>query len=117
MKEINSIKAQYLSHWEDDIDLASAAWASTVRTIDDIESKNEEDVSRVVKIIVDGHHDTPKESIWVKFYIECPIFVERQFDKYRMTQQYQDIHIDNNLKEELDKIITVINSINKKDLI
>jgi hypothetical protein len=33
------IKVELLSSWGSDIDLASAAWASTVRTKDDIESK------------------------------------------------------------------------------
>lgn len=66
-----------------------AAWASTYDKMR-AEGKSKDDVMRVVTGLVHDHHDTPKERLWLEFFITCPIFVERQFDKYRMTVQYQD---------------------------
>ncbi len=87
------IKVKLLSHWgPGDNRVAEAAWASTYDQ-DKWENRTEEQRDKVLDIVVGHGHGTPLESVWLEFYIECPIFVERQLDKYRMTQQCQDIQI------------------------
>jgi thymidylate synthase ThyX len=76
-----------------DKQVAHAAWASSF-DYEKLENKSFEDVSRVVNQVVDHHHDTPKETVWMNFFIRAPIFCERQFDKYRMTIQQQDITVE-----------------------
>lgn len=89
------IEVKLLDHWpkEGDEDLAHAAWASTY----DHEKHNLRGpgaVTRVVRQIVEQAHDTPKEGTWLKYFIRCPIYVERQLDKYRMTVQAQGFRVE-----------------------
>lgn len=95
---LKQIKAELTSHWGTDRDSANAAWASST-DVDKLLTRSDEDVRRVVSGLVTQGHDTPKERIWCEFFVTCPIFVERQFDKYRLTTQIQDIQIDSNLAE------------------
>lgn len=89
---MSQIKAKLISHWgPGDQRVAEAAWASTYDQ-DKWENRTEEQRDKVLDIVIGHGHGTPLESVWLEFYIECPIFVERQLDKYRMTQQYQDIN-------------------------
>lgn len=89
----DQIKAEVCSAWGGDKDAANAAWASSMDKAK-LEAKTPGDVMRVVTGVVHNHHDTPKERLWVEFFITCPIFVERQFDKYRMTVQYQGFTVE-----------------------
>lgn len=84
----DQIKAELCSWWGGDRDAANAAWAST-NDLKKLLEKTPEDVIRVTSGLATQHHDTPKERVWMEFFITCPIFVERQFDKYRMTVQFQ----------------------------
>ncbi len=86
------IVVELCSVWGGDREAANAAWASSFSK-EVAEAKSDSDVARVVSNIVNLGHDTPKERIWLEFFITCPIFVERQFDKYRMTVQFQDFDI------------------------
>jgi thymidylate synthase ThyX len=90
---MSKIKVELLDWWGDDRTIAESAWASS-HNQEVIKNKTEEQVDKVIDILVIGGHDTPKESVWLKFYLELPIFCERQIDKYRCTQQYQDIQIE-----------------------
>ncbi len=84
-RKVNVSEVELLDYWESDRAIADSAWASTSKL-----KRDDEDVFRVItKSIVPMHHDTPKESVWLKFWIRCPIYVERQLDKYRMTTQKQ----------------------------
>ena len=76
-----------------DRDVAEAAWASTY-DVDKASRRPDEDVRRVVDQIVEQYHDTPKESVWLKYWLRVPIFVERQLDKYRMSVQDQDFNLE-----------------------
>lgn len=87
------IKVEVVDWWGTDRDVAHQAWASTY-DLDRHEARTEEDVRRVVTGVIQNEHGTPKERVWVDFAITCPIAVERQFDKYRMTVQYQDFQVD-----------------------
>lgn len=92
---LHQIKAKLCSAWGSDKAAAHSAWASTY-DFEKLEEKTEEDIRRIASNIVTLVHDTPKERVWMEFFITCPIFVERQLDKYRMTQQYQDIRVEYN---------------------
>jgi len=87
------IDAKLMSWWGGDKEVASAAWCSTVDDPLKIEARTDEDVKRVINQLISDNHNTPKEAVWLKFWISCPIFCERQLDKYRMTLQLQDIEI------------------------
>lgn len=94
---LEQIKVELLSTWEGkaggDGTVAHAAWASST-DVEKLGSKTVEDIRRIATNVVNFHHDTPKERLWMEFFITAPIFVERQFDKYRMTIQYQDFQIE-----------------------
>lgn len=81
------------AHWGGDSDVAKSAWVSTYAK-EAAAARTREDVDRVVSQIVRQRHGTPKERVWLEFFITCPIFVERQLDKYRMTEQHQDITVE-----------------------
>src|SRR5881398_43196 len=78
---LQQIDVQFCSHWGGDREAAYAVWASSMDK-GKAEAKTNVDVARVVIGLVHLHHDTPKERLWMEFFITCPIFVERQFDKY-----------------------------------
>ncbi len=83
-------EVKLLDYWNSDREIAESAWSSTQR-----ENRTDEDVYRVItQSIVPRHHDTPKEAVWFRFWVRCPIFVERQLDKYRMTIQKQDFRVE-----------------------
>ena len=90
---LNQIKVELIRSWGGDDNIAHAAWASSYDK-SKADAKTPEDVRKVVEGIVRNSHGTPKESVWVEFFITCPIFCERQLDKYRMTLQHQDIQVE-----------------------
>lgn len=87
------IKVELCSSWGGDRNAADAAWVSSTKK-ELLEAKTDSDVARVVTGLVNMHHDTPKERLWLEFFMTVPIFIERQFDKYRMSLQYQDIRLE-----------------------
>jgi len=92
---LEQIQVELLSHWgaQDEYpNMAHAAWVSSYNA-ETAKSKTREDVEKVLNTIVNKEHTTPWETLWFKFWIKTPIFVERQLDKYRMTVQQQDIQI------------------------
>lgn len=87
----NKIFVELLDWWNSDRDIAESAWVSTGKNN---LKRSEDEVKRVIEnSIVPLSHDTPKESVWLRFYLHIPIFVERQLDKYRMTRQIQDMKV------------------------
>lgn len=93
--EDQKIEVKLLDVWGSDETIANSAWVSTSKENKD---RTEEDIARVVsQMLPQGDnvdHGTPLESLWLRYWIRCPIYVERQFDKYRMTQQYQDYKVE-----------------------
>lgn len=89
----SQIEVKLLSFWGSDRSVAEGAWASTYDQ-EVQQQKSNEDVQSLVKRLVYNDHSTPKERVWLEFYMKVPIFVERQADKYRMTIQEQDFQID-----------------------
>lgn len=86
------IEAKLVSHWGGDRNAAESAWASSV-DLEKLSQRSDQDVMRVVTNLVHLHHDTPKERLWLEFFITCPIYLERQFDKTRMSIQYQQFEL------------------------
>jgi thymidylate synthase ThyX len=89
------IEVQLIDWWpkEGDKAIAHQAWASTY-DLEKLGQKTPADILRVVTQVVDHQHDTPKERVWMDFALSVPIFVERQYDKYRMTVQHQGIEVE-----------------------
>lgn len=90
---LNQIKVELIDWWGDDRAAANAAWASSTDAAK-LADRSDDDVRRVVTNLVKLGHDTPKERVWMEFFMTMPIFCERQFDKYRMTVQYQDMRVE-----------------------
>ncbi len=94
---LEQIKVELLSSWQGkaggDGTVAHAAWASSVN-FEKLETKTPEDIRRLATNVVTQHHDSPKERLWMEFFLTIPIFVERQYDKYRMTVQHQDFQVE-----------------------
>lgn len=85
------IYVKLLSSWGDDRDIANSAWVSTGKNDD---NRPQEDVERVIsQTLIPHNHGTPLESVWLKYYLHIPIFIERQFDKTRISVQDQDLEI------------------------
>lgn len=87
---MEDIYVKLLSYWGTDKDIANSAWVSTGKSSED-KDRPQEAIERVITTLITEEHGTPFESVWFKFYIHCPIFVERQLDKQRMTIQMQDM--------------------------
>lgn len=90
---LKQIRAELCGFWGGDRNAALSAWASSTDK-ERAEARPESDVRRVVTDVVHLHHDTPKERLWMEFYLHVPIYIERQIDKYRMTLQYQQFEDD-----------------------
>lgn len=90
---LKQIQAVLCGFWGGDRDAALSAWASSTDK-ERAEARPDSDVRRVVTDVVHLHHDTPKERLWMEFYLHVPIYIERQIDKYRMTLQYQQFEDD-----------------------
>lgn len=79
--------------WGSDWNIAHKAWNSSLDQ-QKAEKKTDEDVKRLIQETLIPHgHNTPLERVWFDFYIKCPIFVERQLDKYRISIQDQGLEI------------------------
>jgi len=95
MENRQTIEVELLDVWGTDETIANSAWVSTAKQNKD---RTDTDISRVVSQMIPSDdvvdHGTPLESVWLRDWIRCPIYVERQFDKYRMTQQYQDFKVE-----------------------
>lgn len=93
----SEIKVELLSSWvgagDGDASIAHAAWASSTDFVN-LANKTDDDIRRITSNVVNLHHDTPKERVWMEFFVTCPLFLERQWDKYRMTVQYQDFQVE-----------------------
>jgi len=94
----DQIKVELCSFWGGDRDVANAAWASSSDK-EKLQLKTEQDVQRLIKQLIELDHRTPKERVWMDFYITAPIFCERELDKYRLSQQFQDIRLEAEIGE------------------
>jgi thymidylate synthase ThyX len=89
----DQLKVELCDIWGSDKNVAHSAWASTYDA-EKLAAKTDAEIRRVVSDVVTHDHGTPKERMWMEWFITCPIFIERQFDKYRMSVQFQDLIVD-----------------------
>jgi thymidylate synthase (FAD) len=64
-----------------DEDVARAAWVSNYG--DDARLKDTGRIEGLINFLVREHHDSPMEHGQFTFFIECPIFVAREFVRHR----------------------------------
>lgn len=94
----DQVRVELTSHWGGDRDAANSAWASS-NDKEKLTSKTDDDVRRLVTNLVNLEHNTPKERVWLEFFITLPIFCERELDKYRLSLQFQDFTVECNVGE------------------
>ncbi len=92
----SEILVELQEHMGSDRSIAEAAWTSS--TLNGHKShKTDEDVARIIKMLAEQGHSTPFESVVFRFWIQMPIFTDRQFMTHRIacldgdTQLYFDL--------------------------
>lgn len=63
--------------------IAEAAWTSST-TLQGKEKRTDEDVARVVKMLIEQKHSSPIESVVFRFWIKMPIAIDRQHMTHRV---------------------------------
>lgn len=79
----NQIKVELQESLGSDKSIASAAWTSST-TLEKQEQRTQEDVDRVVKMLITNSHASPIESVVFRFWIKMPIQTDRQFITHRI---------------------------------
>jgi len=74
-----AIIAEYIGHYGGDIDVVKAARVSTGNATVEMGEKER----KLIKYLADHDHTTPFEMIDIKFAIEIPIFIARQYHRHR----------------------------------
>lgn len=64
-----------------DISVARAAWVSNIA--EDAREKDADNIEGLINFLYRNRHMSPFEHGMLKFYIECPIFVAREFMRHR----------------------------------
>jgi len=83
MKTEGQIQVELQDSFGDDRVIASAAWTSSL-DYQRKQSRTNEDVERVVKMLADLQHSVPFESVVFRFWIKLPISADRQFVTHRI---------------------------------
>jgi thymidylate synthase (FAD) len=63
--------------------IAESAWTSST-TLQGKEKRTDEDVIRIVKMLIDHKHHSPLEAVVFRFWIKMPIFTDRQHMTHRI---------------------------------
>lgn len=66
-----------------DRSIAEAAWTSS-STLEAKTKRTDEDVARVVKMLIEQKHASPIESVVLRFWIKMPIAIDRQHMTHRV---------------------------------
>lgn len=66
-----------------DRSIAEAAWTSST-TLQGKEKRTDEDVARVVRMLIESKHASPIESVVMRFWIKMPIAIDRQHMTHRV---------------------------------
>ena len=75
-------QVKLLSSWGDDRAVATAAWVST--SIDE-STRTDEQVADLVRRLAEQGHGVPFESVYFRWWIRCPRYVETQIAKHRIS--------------------------------
>ena len=101
-----------------DRQIAEAAWTSSY-SLQTKESKTDEDVERVVRMMASSGHGTPFEAVVMRFWIRMPIFTDRQHMTHRvathngLSGRYRTVPTD--YYEEPDDVQEILNKASTPD--
>lgn len=79
----NIIQVELQDVYGSDRHIAEAAWTSSL-DYQKKQTRSEEDVARVVKMLADAKHSTPFESIIFRWWIRMPVAIDRQYMTHRL---------------------------------
>ena len=77
----SEVKATLIDSLASDIDVARAAWVSNYG--EEAREKDPKAIEGLIKFLYNNKHMSPFEHGIFKFYIDCPIFVAREFMRHR----------------------------------
>jgi thymidylate synthase (FAD) len=80
---MSQIKVELQEWMGSDRSIAESAWTSSL-DYQKKQTRTQEDVERVVKMLADNKHSTPFESVVFKFWIKMPIQTDRQHMTHRI---------------------------------
>ncbi len=80
---MDQIKVELQEWMGSDRSIAEAAWTSST-TLQGKEKRTDEDVQRVVKMLIEQRHASPIESVVMRFWIKMPIAIDRQHMTHRI---------------------------------
>lgn len=83
MKSSGQIKVELQSFMGSDKCIADSAWTSSL-DYQKKQSRNDEDVKRVVEMLANAKHSVPFESVILRFWIKLPIQTDRQLMTHRI---------------------------------
>lgn len=83
MKQQGQIQVELQESMGSDRSIAEAAWTSST-TLQGQDKKTDEDVERVVKMLIENHHHSPLEAVVFRFWMRIPIFTDRQHLTHRI---------------------------------
>lgn len=88
----NDMLVKLVKHMGDDAWIADVARVSTKGYIDQhiLEDRNEKADERLICRLLFDRHGSPFEHVVFSFYIECPIFVAREFFRHRIASYNEE---------------------------
>jgi flavin-dependent thymidylate synthase len=80
---MSQIKVELQDVMGNDRSISESAWTSSL-DYSKKQSRTDEDVARVVKMLAEAKHSTPFESVVMRFWIKMPIAIDRQYMTHRL---------------------------------
>lgn len=80
---LGQIQVELQEYMGSDRSIAEAAWTSST-TLQGKEKRTDEDVARVVRMLIEQRHASPIESVVMRFWIKMPIATDRQHMTHRV---------------------------------
>ena len=81
---------QLVRHSATDLDVAHAAWVSTMGDLAGGEKPSDERLEGVIRYLMENRHGSPFEHNSMTFMISAPIFVFREFHRHRIGWSYNE---------------------------
>lgn len=80
---MSQVKVELQEHMGSDRSIAESAWTSSL-TLQSKEKRSDDDVKRIVEMLINDKHASPIESVIFKFWIKMPISTDRQHVTHRI---------------------------------
>jgi thymidylate synthase (FAD) len=80
---MNQIKVELQEWMGSDRQIAEAAWTSSL-TLESKDTRTQEDIARVVQMLIKDKHASPIEAVVFRFWIKMPISTDRQHMTHRI---------------------------------